>query len=117
MDVLVATDGSKFGRWALEWIARLPLAQAPTVKVITIVDLQALRSPFMLQPVMAGTERYLKAEVSKFLKQAKRAKEEATARLKSLRLKGRVVTERGPVAATIVDKAKRGVALVAIGSR
>lgn len=117
MDVLVATDGSKFGKWALEWIARLPLASAPTVTVITIVDLQALRSPFMLQPVMAGTERYLKKEVAKFLKQAKRAKEEATARFKSLRLKGRVVTERGPVAATIVDAAKRGVDLVAVGSR
>lgn len=117
MQVLVATDGSKYGKWALEWVARLPLAEAPTVKVVHIVDLRSLRAPFMLQPVVAGTERYLKAEVAKFLRHAKRAKEEATALLKSLRLKGRVVTERGSVAATIVDAAKRGVQLVAVGSR
>ena len=117
MQVLVATDGSKFGTWALEWVARLPLAEPASVNVLNVLDLGALRAPFMVQPVVAGTERYLKAEVSKFLKQAKRTKEEATALLKSLRLKGRVTTERGPVAATIVKSAKRGVQLVAIGSR
>jgi nucleotide-binding universal stress UspA family protein len=117
MQVLVATDGSKFGKWALEWVARLPLAEPPSVKVLHIVDVGALRAPFMVQPVVAGTERYLKAEVAKFLHQAKRTKEEAAALLKSLRLKGRVVTERGPVAKTIVEAAKRGVQLVAIGSR
>lgn len=117
MQILVATDGSKYGKWALEWVARLPLAEPPTIKVVHIVDLRALRAPFMLQPVVAGTERYLKAEVAKFLGQAKRAKEEATTLLKSLRLKGRVVTERGPVAATIVNAAKRGIRLLAVGSR
>jgi nucleotide-binding universal stress UspA family protein len=117
MQILVATDGSKYGKWALEWVARLPLAEPPTIKVVHIVDLRALRAPFMLQPVVAGTERYLKAEVAKFLGQAKRAKEEATTMLKSLRLKGRVVTERGPVAATIVNAAKRGIRLLAVGSR
>jgi nucleotide-binding universal stress UspA family protein len=117
MRVLVATDGSKYGKWALEWTARLPLLEAPTVKVMHVLDLRALRAPFLIQPVMAGTERYLKAEVAKFLKHAERTKEESAALLKSLRLRGRVVTERGPVAATIVKEAKRGVQLVAVGSR
>lgn len=117
MQVLVATDGSKFGKWALEWVARLPFAEPPLVKVVHTLDLGALRAPFMVQPVVAGTERFLKAEVAKFLEQAKRTKQEAAALMKSLRLKGRVVTERGPVAATIVEAAKRGVRLVAIGSR
>ena len=117
MQAVVATDGSKYGKWALEWVARLPLAEPPTVKVIHIVDLRTLRAPFMLQPVVAGTERYLKAEVEKLLRQAKRTRQEATAMLTSLRLKGRVATERGPVAATIVKAAKRGVHLVAVGSR
>ncbi|MEP6932694.1 MAG: hypothetical protein ABI988_01920, partial [Nitrospirota bacterium] len=26
MNVLVATDGSKYGRWALNWVGKLPLA-------------------------------------------------------------------------------------------
>jgi nucleotide-binding universal stress UspA family protein len=117
MQALVATDGSKYGKWALEWVARLPLTDVPTVKVLHIVDLGALRAPFMLQPVVAGSERYLKAEVAKLLKHARRTREEAVAQLKSLRLRGRVVTERGPVAATIVKEAKRGVQLLAVGSR
>lgn len=117
MQVLVANDGSKYGRWALEWMARLPLAEPPSVKVIHVLDLGTLRAPFMLQPVVAGTERYMKAEVAKFITQAKRAKTESAALLKSLRLNGRVLSERGSVAATIVKTASRGVQLVAVGSR
>ena len=117
MQVVVATDGSKYGKWALEWVARLPLAKPPTVKVVHVLDLRSLRAPFMLQPVVAGTERYLKAEVAKLMSHAKRTREEAAALLKSLQLKGRVVLERGPVAATIVKASKRGVNLVVVGSR
>jgi len=117
MQVVVASEGSKYSKWALEWIGRLPFAEPPTVKVMYVLDLRGLRAPFMLQPVVAGTDRYLKQEVTKFLRQAKRTKEEATAMLTSLRLKGRVTMERGPVAATIMKAAKRNVQLVAVGSR
>jgi len=117
MNILVATDGSKYGRWALEWVAQLPLQSAPKVKVLHAVDVGALRAPFVVQPVIVGTERYLKAEIARMEAQAKKTKQEATGLLKSLRLNGRVVVERGGVAATIVKHAKRGVQLVAIGSR
>ena len=117
MQVLVANDGSKYGKWALEWVACLPLAEPLSVKVVHVVDLGTLRAPFMVQPMVAGTERYMKAEVAKFIANAKRTKEDSGARLKSLRLNGKVVMERGPVAATIVKSAARGVQLVAVGSR
>jgi nucleotide-binding universal stress UspA family protein len=117
MDVLVATDGSKYGNWALEWVAQLPLATAPTVKVLHVVDVGALRAPFVMQPVIVGTERYIKAEIARMEAHARKTKREAVGLMKSLRLRGRVVTERGGVAASIVKHAKRGVQLVAIGSR
>ena len=117
MDVLVATDGSKYGKWALEWVAQLPLTTAPTVKVLHAVDVGALRAPFVMQPVIVGTERYIKAEIARMEAHAKKTKREAVGLMKSLRLRGRVVTERGGVAASIVKHAKRGVHLVAIGSR
>jgi nucleotide-binding universal stress UspA family protein len=117
MDVLVATDGSKYGKWALEWVAQLPLATAPTVKVLHVMDVGALRAPFVMQPVIVGTERYIKAEIARMEAHAKKTKREAVGLMKSLRLRGRVVTERGGVAASIVKNAKRGVQLVAIGSR
>ncbi len=117
MQILAATDGSKYGTWALQWVGKLPLAEAPSVNILHVVDIGGLRAPFMLQPVVIGTERYLKAEIAKLQDQAKRTKQEANASLKSLRLRGRVVIERGPVAATIVKAAKRGINLVAVGSR
>ena len=117
MQVLVTTDGSKYGKWALEWVGHLPLTETPTVKVLHVVDIGRLRAPFMLQPVVIGAERYLKAEIAKLQTQAERTKQEATRMMKSGGLTGRVVIERGPVAATIVKAAKRGITLAAVGSR
>jgi nucleotide-binding universal stress UspA family protein len=117
MKVLVATDGSKYGKWAIQWTAQLPLVQAPTVKVLHVVDVGALRAPFVVQPVVVGSERYIKSEIARMQKHAKRTKQEAVALMKSLHLSGRVVTERGGVAATIIKNAKRGVQLLAVGSR
>ena len=117
MNVLVATDGSKYGNWALQWIAKIPLVKAPKVKVLHVVDVVALRAPFVVQPVVVGTERYLKAEISRLEAHAKKTKQESAALLKSLKLRGRVVMARGGVNATIVKEAKKGVQLLAMGSR
>lgn len=117
MKVLVATDGSKYGRWAIEWLARLPLVTPPVVRVLHVVDVASLRAPFMIQPVIVGTERYLQAEVKRMEAVAKVTKQESAQLLASLGLKGTVTVDRGGVAATIVKHAKRGVALLSIGSR
>ncbi len=117
MKVLVATDGSKYGRWAIGWLEALPLAQKPQVTVLHVIDLAALRAPFMVQPVIVGTERYLRAEINRLEAQAKKTKQEAASLLASLGLKGRALVERGAVAATIVKRAGRGTKLLAIGSR
>lgn len=117
MNVLVATDGSKYGKWALQWIAKMPLAKAPKVKVLHVVDVAALKAPFFVQPVVVGTERFLKAEIARMEANAKKAKQESAALLKSLKLRGRVVMARGGVNATIVKEAKKGVQFLAMGSR
>ena len=54
MNVLVATDGSKYGGWALNWAAMLPLVQPPKITALHVLDVAALRAPFLAQPVMAG---------------------------------------------------------------
>jgi Universal stress protein family len=53
MNVLVATDGSEYGRWALNWVAKLPFVEPPRVTVLHVVDISALRAPdshFVDQP-------------------------------------------------------------------
>jgi nucleotide-binding universal stress UspA family protein len=117
MKVLAATDGSKYGRWAIEWLGQLPFITRPVVRVLHVIDVAALRAPFMIQPVIVGTERYLRAEIKRMEATAKATKEQSAALLASLGLSGTVTVERGGVAATIVKHAKRGVGLLSIGSR
>ena len=117
MKVLVATDGSKYGRWAIEWVAQLPLAVKPVVRVLHVIDVAGLRAPFMVQPVIAGTERYIQQEIKRMEDSAKSAKKESSVLLSSLGLSGTVTIERGSVAPTIVKHAGRGVGMLAVGSR
>jgi len=117
MKVLAATDGSKYGRWAIEWAAKLPLTVKPVLRVLHVVDLASLRAPFMIQPVMVGTERYIQQEVKRMEAAAKSAKAESKALLSSLGVSGTVTLERGAVAATITKHTSRGVGLLALGSR
>ncbi|MCC6139673.1 MAG: universal stress protein [Nitrospira sp.] len=117
MKALVATDGSKYGRWALEWVAKLPLMVTPVLRVVHVVDVASLRAPFMIQPVAVGTERYVQQEVKRMEAAAKSAKAESKNLLASLGMKGTVTLERGGVAATITKQASRGVGLLVLGSR
>ncbi|BCA54921.1 putative Universal stress protein UspA [Nitrospira sp. KM1] len=117
MKTLVATDGSKHGQWAIEWMARLPFITPPTVRVLHVVDLASLRAPFLVQPMVAGTEHYIRAEAERLERTAKTTRKSSATLLKSLHLRGGVMIERGPVAATITKHADRGYGLLSIGSR
>lgn len=117
MKVVAATDGSKYGRWAIEWLAHVPFVTQPTVRVLHVVDVAGLRAPFMIQPVIAGTERYIQQEIKRLEAAAKATKKESADQLAKLGLTGTVTVERGAVAATILKHAKRGVGLLSIGSR
>ena len=117
MKILATTDGSKYGRWAIEWLADMPFIVQPVVRVLHVVDVASVRAPFMVQPIMAGTERYVQAEVNRLEKAAKAAKEESIALLAKLGLNGGVSVERGAVAGTIMKYAERGASLLSIGSR
>jgi nucleotide-binding universal stress UspA family protein len=117
MKILAATDGSKYGRWAIEWLADVPFIVQPVVRVLHVVDVASVRAPFMVQPIIVGAERYVQSEVNRMEKAAKVAKEESVALLAKLGLNGGVTVERGAVAGTIMKFAQRGATLLSIGSR
>ncbi|ULA63504.1 MAG: Putative Universal stress protein UspA [Nitrospira sp.] len=117
MKALVATDGSKYGRWAIEWVANLPLAVKPVLRVVHVVDVASLRAPFMVQPVAVGTGRYVQREVKRMEAAAKSAKAESKSLLSSLGMSGTVTVKRGSVASTITKQVSRGVGLLVLGSR
>lgn len=117
MKILVATDGSKHGRWAIEWLAKMPFAVQPVVRVLHVVDVASVRAPFMIQPVIVGTERYIQSEVKRMEAAAKSTKKESESLLSTLGLSGTVTIAQGGVAAMVMKHAQRGVGLLSIGCR
>ncbi len=116
MKVVIGMDGSKYSRWALEWIARLPLAAPPPVVALHAVDLSALKAPVMFQPMVVGNEPFIQAEVKRLDKKAKEVVAETKRSFDSFNLQGRVMIAKGAPAEIIVKRARRGDLLI-VGHR
>jgi nucleotide-binding universal stress UspA family protein len=116
MNIVLAVDGSKHGRWSMQWVPRLPLVVSPKVIAVHAVDLAALKAPFVAQSIIAGNQPYLRAEVNRLEQQATRVSSEIRDFLASARIPGRVIVERGTPAPSILKHARRG-DLIVLGSR
>jgi len=117
MNVLVATDGSKYGRWGLNWVATLPFVESPRVTALHVLDLRtlrALRGPFLSQ---VEGERYLQEEIQRMEARSAKALKEAKQQLASLKLKGTARKEQGAVAPTILKRAPKRDGLLVVGSQ
>jgi nucleotide-binding universal stress UspA family protein len=117
MNVLVATDGSKYGGWELNWVARLPFVEPPSVTALHVLDTAALRAPFLAQPVMAGNERYIQEEIHRMQARSVKTLKEARQQLASLKLMGTARKEQGAVAPTILKRAPKRDGLLVVGSQ
>ena len=106
MNVLVATDGSKHGRWGLNWVAKLPFAKPPQVTALYVIDSAALLWPFKTR---LESQR-LEARAAKALKRVKQ-------QLASLNLQGTARKEQGPVTETILKYASNQDGLLVVGSK
>ena len=106
MKVLVATDGSKYGQWALNWVAKLPLVEPPNVTALHVLDGAKLRGPFRTKP-----------EIQRVEARSARALRKATEQLASLKLDGKVRKEQGAVAQTILKRAPKRDGLLVVGSQ
>jgi len=117
MNVLVATDGSKYGQWGLNWVAKLPFVEPPLVTALYVLDIAALRAPFLVQPVMAGNERYIQEEMQRMEARSVKVLKEAKQQLASLKLTGTARKEQGAVAPTILKRAPKRDGLLVVGSQ
>ena len=58
MNVLVATDGSTYGHWELNWVTKLPFVKPPRVTALHVLDSAWLRGPFRTRPeILRITQR------------------------------------------------------------
>jgi nucleotide-binding universal stress UspA family protein len=117
MNVLVATDGSKYGRWALNWVAKLPFVEPPRVTALHVLDIATLRAPFLAQPVMAGNERYIQEEIQRMEARSAKTITDTKKQLASLKLKGTVRKEQGAVAPVVLKRAPKRDGFLVVGSQ
>jgi nucleotide-binding universal stress UspA family protein len=106
MKVLVATDGSTYGRWALKWVAKLPFVEPPNVMALHVLDSAWLRLPFRT-----------KLETQRVKTRAARTLKKVTKQLGLLKLTGTVRKEQGAVAPTILKRAPKQNGLLVVGSQ
>jgi nucleotide-binding universal stress UspA family protein len=106
MKVLVATDGSKYGQWALKWVAKLPFVEPPKVTALHVLDSAKFRFPFRT-----------KLEIQRVEARAARTFKKVTKQLASLKLNGTVQKEQGAVAPTILKRAPKRDGLLVVGSQ
>jgi nucleotide-binding universal stress UspA family protein len=106
MHVLVATDGSKYGQWGLNWVATLPFVTPPRVTALHVLDSAWLRGPFRTRPEILRVE----ARSARTLKKVKQ-------QLAALKLKGTVRKEQGAVAPVILKRAPTRDGLLVVGSQ
>ena len=106
MNVLVATDGSKYGRWGLNWAAKLPFVEPPSVTALHVLDRAVHSLPFRTKLEMQRIEARSARTITYTKKQ-----------LALLKLKGTVRREQGPIAPTILKRAPKQDGLLVVGSR
>jgi nucleotide-binding universal stress UspA family protein len=116
MKIVLAVDGSKYSRWATQWVMQAPFAKKPRVNAVHVLDLAGLRAPFMVGPTMIGYEPAIQYQARQLKKLAGRVEAETKKLLAPLKAKASVRIEQGLVALTILKHAGKG-ALVAIGQR
>jgi nucleotide-binding universal stress UspA family protein len=117
MNVLVATDGSKYGRWELNWVAQLPLVEPPKVMALHVLDLRAIRAPrgpFLSQ---AASERYLQKEIQRMETASAITITDTKKQLAALKLKGTVRKEQGAIVPVLLKRVPKGDGLLVVGSK
>ena len=106
MNVLVATDGSKYGKWGLDWVATLPLVEPLRVTALHVLDNAKLLLPFRT-----------KLETQRVEARSATTLRKAAQQLASLKLAGTVRKEQGAVAPTILKRAPKRGGLLVVGSQ
>jgi nucleotide-binding universal stress UspA family protein len=106
MNVLVATDGSKYGRWGLNWVAKLPFVERPSVIALHVLNSAAFHLPFRT-----------KLEIQRIEAHSVRTLRKTKQQLASLKLKGTARKEQGAVAPVILKRAPKRDGLLVVGSQ
>lgn len=117
MKIIAAYDGSKYGRWAIEWVEHLPLKAPSRLTVVHVVDPQWVPPPRVVQPAVVGNQRFERAEIQRLEKLTERLLTKAQKLSVVVSLGGKVIKERGAIPKMILEHAPKRNGMVILGSR
>ena len=121
MKILLAVDGSKYSRWAAEWLAEIPFATAPQVKALHVLDTTVWTGPSLFQPLLQpgfqDNRDLIRKEVSRIEQFAKKVHADTATVLSDLGLQPKVLVVKGATAATILKYNPGRGNLIVVGSR
>ena len=106
MNILVATDGSKYGRWGLNWVAKLPFVERPCVMALHVLTVGSRSAPFISR-----------IEIQRRGARAAKILKEATQQLAALKLKGTARKEEGAATLVILKRTPKRDGLLVVGSQ
>jgi nucleotide-binding universal stress UspA family protein len=114
MNILLAVDGSRHSRWAVDLLRRVPLAAAPIIRLLTVVERGVLTHPAIAPPLVTQPNREMKKQMAA----AKGLTTRTANRLRRRWKRVRSVVESGPVVETILSRATdERTDLILMGSR
>ena len=118
MKIIVAVDGSKFSRWATDLLLGLPLAEEPQIEIMHVVDVPTVTAS-LIAPSMVNRYRQGTAAVAeKKFEAAQRLTAQVLERVRDRWNRVGAIITRGPVAETIVARARKEKAdLIIVGAR
>ena len=118
MKIILAVDGSKYSRWAVDLLLRLPLAMEPEIYVMHVVDLERLTHPLLPPPLALQYSGTMRKEIEKDLAESQRLTARVAAQVRGQWKRVRPVNEKGHVAEKIITRAQKEKAdLIILGSR
>jgi nucleotide-binding universal stress UspA family protein len=117
VNIVLAVDGSKHSRWATDWVHELPLVRLSRVTAIHVVNVAALRAPFMVQATRIGCEGFIQAEAKRLDIQAKQVVASTRKLLSKFGDRATVMIKKGPVEPTILTQATGRGTLIVLGQR
>ncbi|MFO0775387.1 MAG: universal stress protein [Nitrospiraceae bacterium] len=117
MNVVVAVDGSKYSRWAVEWAQRMPLRHLERMTAVHVVDVDRIATPLVPTSTQAWHVPYLKKETARLQAHARTVMRETKRALAGGSVKAEVVLAHGPIATEVLAHAKGANTLVVLGSR
>lgn len=117
MKIIAAYDGSKYGRWAIEWVEHLPLKVLSGLTVVHVVDPRWVSPPYRVQTAAVSNQGYERAEIHRLEQLTERVLARAKKLSVVVNLGGKVIKETGAIPKSILKHAPKQNGMMVLGSR